>query len=121
MKLELQGQLVVQDAPIYSTSNNGFPEPHAINSSDKVSCSDKEKSNIEELLLTKTLSKERVRSPLPKCCKCHSTRHLLEDCLMWKLETLGQVNVPSHVHKMNQLKNNAISYMKNGRKWSLLD
>ena len=84
MKLELQGQLVVQDAPIYSTSNNGFPEPHAINSSDKVSCSDKEKSNIEELLLTKTLSKERVRSPLPKCCKCHSTRHLLEDCLMWK-------------------------------------
>ena len=70
--------------PFTSTSNNGFPEPHAVNSSDKVSCNDKEKGNIEELLLTKTLSEERVRSSLPKRYKCHSTRHILEDCLMWK-------------------------------------
>ena len=70
--------------PFTSTSNNGFPKPHAVNLSDKVSCSDKEKRNIVELLLTKTLSEERVRSSLPKCYKCHSTRHILEDCLMWK-------------------------------------
>ena len=78
--------------PFTSTSNNGFPEPHVVNSSDKVSCNDKEKGNIEELLLTKTLSKERVRSPVPKCCKCHSACHHLEDCLMWKLTSKAPEN-----------------------------
>ena len=76
-----------------STSNYGFSKSHAVNSSDKVHFSDKEKTNIEKLLLTKTPPKERFESPLPRCFNCHSTHHLLKDCRMRKslTEASGRV------------------------------